>query len=73
MIGATLIVWLSQSFAGGPLLKQSAMMTSLLLMAISMSLILIGSGRISIEWDVLKREIFPRGKALIQKQLELTH
>jgi hypothetical protein len=22
----------------------------------------------SIEWDVLKREIFPRGKILIQKQ-----
>ncbi|HJY09495.1 MAG TPA: hypothetical protein VJ250_01000 [Nitrososphaeraceae archaeon] len=43
---------------------------SLLLTAISISHIMTESGRISIEWDVLKREIFPRGKALIQKQLE---
>jgi putative oxidoreductase len=73
MIGATLAVWLSQPFVGGPLLKQSTIMTSLLLTAISMSLIMIGPGRISIEWDVLKREIFPRGRALIQKQLGHTH
>ena len=26
-----------------------------------------GPGRISIEWDVLEREIFLRGKALVQK------
>jgi hypothetical protein len=29
---------------------------------------LTGPGRISIEWDVLKREIFPRGKAIVQQQ-----
>ncbi len=40
----------------------------LLLMAICISLLLTGPGRISIEWDVLKREIFPRGKAIVQQQ-----
>jgi putative oxidoreductase len=55
MIGATLVVWLSQSFAGGPLLKQAAILMSSVLMAISISLSLTGPGRISIEWDVLKR------------------
>jgi putative oxidoreductase len=73
MIGATIVVWLSQSFVGGPLLKQSTMMTSLLLMAISINLIMTGPGRISIQWNVLKREILPRGRALIQKQLEYIH
>jgi putative oxidoreductase len=54
MIGATLVVWLSQGFVGGPLLKQAAILTSLLLMAISISLLLTGPGRISIERDILK-------------------
>jgi putative oxidoreductase len=70
MIGATLVVWLSQGFAGGPLLKQAAILTSSLLTAISISLLLTGPGRISIEWDVLKREVFPRGKYIIQSQKE---
>jgi putative oxidoreductase len=70
MIGATLVVWLSQGFAGGPLLKQAAILTSSLLTAISISLLLTGPGRISIEWDVLKREVFPRGKYIIQSQRE---
>ena len=39
MIGATLVVWLSQGFVGGPLLKQAAILTSSLLMAISISLL----------------------------------
>jgi hypothetical protein len=30
-------------------------------------------GRISIEWDVLRREIFPRGKALVQNQKQNAH
>jgi hypothetical protein len=38
------------------------MMTSLLLMAISMSLIMIGPGRISIELDVLKEKYFLEGR-----------
>lgn len=66
MIGATIVVLLSQSFAGGPLLKQAAIITSSLLMAISISLLLTGPGRISIEWNVLKKEVFPRGQHLIQ-------
>jgi putative oxidoreductase len=70
MIGATLVVWLSQGFAGGPLLKQAAILTSSLLTAISISLLLTGPGRISIEWDVLKRKVFPRGKYIIQSQRE---
>jgi putative oxidoreductase len=67
MIGAALVVWLSQDFVGGPVLKQAAILTSLLSMAICISLLLTGPGRISIEWDVLKRELFPRGKAIIQQ------
>jgi putative oxidoreductase len=61
MIGVTLIVKLSKGFVGGYELE-------LLLMAVSISLLLTGPGRISIEWDVLKREIFPRGKAIVQQQ-----
>ena len=59
MIGATFIVKLSNSLWGYEL--------ELLLMAVCISLLLTGPGRISIEWDV-KREIFPRGKYLIQNQ-----
>jgi putative oxidoreductase len=66
MIGATTVVWLSQGFAGGPLLKQAAMITSSLLMAISISLLLTGPGRLSIEWNVLRRQVFPSGKYIIQ-------
>jgi len=61
MIGVTLIVKLSKGFVGGYELE-------LLLMAVGISLLLTGPGRISIEWDVLKREIFPRGKAIVQQQ-----
>ena len=66
MIGASLVVWLSQGFAGGLLLKQAAILTSSLLTAISISLLLTGPGRISIEWDVLKQEVFPREKYITQ-------
>ena len=58
MIGATIVVSLSQGFPGGPVLKQAAIITSSLLMAISISLLLTGPGRISIEWNVLKREVY---------------
>ncbi|MDW0315491.1 MAG: DoxX family protein, partial [Nitrososphaeraceae archaeon] len=61
MIGATLLVKISKGFVGGYELE-------LLLMALCISLLLTGPGRISIEWDVLKREIFPRGKAIVQQQ-----
>lgn len=61
MIGATLIVKISKGFVGGYELE-------LLLMAVCISLLLTGPGRISIERDILKREIFPRGKAIVQSQ-----
>jgi putative oxidoreductase len=59
MIGDTLIVGLSQGFVGGYEL-------TLLLMAICTSLLLTGLGRMSIKWDVLKREVFLRAKFIIQ-------
>jgi len=61
MIGVTLIVKLSKGFVGGYELE-------LLLLAVGISLLLTGPGRISIEWDVIKREIFPMGKAIVQQQ-----
>lgn len=61
MIGATLIVKISKGFVGGYELD-------FLLMAICISLLLTGPGRLSIEWDVLKSEIFPRGKAIVRNQ-----
>src|ERR671931_2721735 len=53
MIGSTIVAKLSKGFVGGYELD-------LLLMAISVSLLLTGPGRISIEWDVLKRELIPK-------------
>lgn len=66
MISATLIVKLSKGFVGGYELE-------LLLVAIAISLLLTGPGRISIEWDVLRREVFPRGKTLVQNQKQNAH
>ena len=62
MIGAIVTVTLSRGFVGGYELN-------LLLMAISISLLLTGPGRISIEWDVLK--LFPKGKETILQQQQL--
>jgi hypothetical protein len=42
----------------------------LLLISIGISLLLTGPGRISIEWDILKREIFPRGRSIVRQQKE---
>jgi putative oxidoreductase len=63
MIGAMVLVKIPDGFVGGYELES-------LLIALSVSLLLTGPGRLSIEWDVLKREIFPKGKAIIQKQKE---
>ena len=63
MIGAIFLVKLPDGFVGGYEFE-------LLLIAISVSLLLTGPGRISIEYDVLKREIFPRGKTITLKQKE---
>jgi putative oxidoreductase len=66
MIGAILVAKISKGFVGGYELD-------LLLITISISLLLTGPGRISIEWDVIKREIFPRGKTIIQQQKDAAH
>ncbi len=58
MIGAAVVAKLSKGFVGGYELE-------LLIMAICISLFISGPGRISIEYDVLKREIFPRGKQMV--------
>jgi hypothetical protein len=34
-------------------------------MAVSISLLLTGPGKLSIEWNLLKREIFPKGKEMV--------
>lgn len=64
MIGITLHVKISKGFVGGFELE-------LLIMAICISLFITGPGRISLEYDVLKREIFPRGKKMIKEQRQL--
>lgn len=58
MLGATLIVKLPKGFAGG-------YEFDLLLLAGCVGLLIMGPGRISIELDVIKREIFPAGKKLV--------
>ena len=63
MIGAIVFVRLPDGFVDGYELES-------LLIAISVSLLLTGPGRISIEYGILKREIFPRGKVITQKQKE---
>ena len=65
MIGAAVVAKLSKGFVGGYELE-------LLIMAISISLFITGPGRISIEYDVLKREIFPRGKQMVDHLRERT-
>lgn len=61
MIGAIVLVRLPDGFVDGYELE-------LLLIAISVSLLLTGPGRMSLEYGVLKREIFPKGKSITQKQ-----
>jgi putative oxidoreductase len=58
MIGAIFTVKIARGFVGGAELD-------LLLLGIAASLLITGPGRISIEWDVIKREIIPRGKRLV--------
>ena len=62
MIGSTVVAKLPKGFVGGYELD-------LLLMAISIALLLTGPGRISIEWDILKREIFPKGREIVHKMV----
>jgi putative oxidoreductase len=55
MIGIILHIKLSKGFVGGFELE-------LLIMSICISLLITGPGRIPVEYEVLKREIFPKGK-----------
>jgi putative oxidoreductase len=57
MIGSTLTAKLSKGFVSG-------YDFDLLIMAVSISLLLTGPGQPSIEWNLLKREIFPKGKEM---------
>src|SRR5215475_10065254 len=61
MIGSTIVAKLPKGFVGG-------YEFDLLLMALAISLIITGPGRLSIEWNILRREIFPRGKQMILQQ-----
>ena len=66
MIGATLTAKLQKGFISG-------YEFDLLLVAVSISLLLTGPGQPSIEWNLLKREIFPKGKEMVfsgQRQKE---
>src|SRR3954447_817379 len=63
MIGSTITAKLSKGFVGG-------YEVDLLLLAISISLLLTGPGRISIEWNVLKRELFPKGKQAVLQHVQ---
>jgi putative oxidoreductase len=62
-LGVRLAAKLSRGFVGGYELD-------LLLMAISISLLQTGPGRISIEWNVLKRELFAKGKQAVLQHIQ---
>ncbi|HEY7507401.1 MAG TPA: DoxX family protein [Nitrososphaera sp.] len=61
MTCTTFIIKFERGFLGG-------FEVDLLLLSIAASLLISGPGRVSIEWDVLKREIFPRGKKLVPQK-----
>jgi putative oxidoreductase len=50
----------SEGFVGGFELE-------LLLISVAISLLLTGPGRISVEYNILKREIFPKGKKIVDE------
>ena len=60
MIGAPIVAKLSEGFVGGFELD-------LLLMSVAISLLLTGPGKISVEYDILRREIFPSGKKIVDE------
>lgn len=60
MTCTSLTVKLERGYVGG-------FEVDLLLLSIAASLMITGPGRISIEWDVLKRELIPKGKKMVQK------
>ena len=60
MIGSSIVAKLSEGFVGGFELD-------LLLMSVAISLLLTGPGKISVEYNILKREIFPKGKKIVDE------
>lgn len=60
MFAAIVTAKLSKGFVGGYEFE-------LLLISIFLTLLILGPGKISIENYLLKREIFPKGKELYQK------
>ncbi len=58
MIGAIITVQITKGFSGGYKLN-------LLYLSIAITLLLTGPGRPSIEWNVLNRELFPKGKEMV--------
>lgn len=65
MLGATIVAKLPKGFVGG-------YEFDLLLMSISISLLLTGPGRASIEWNLIKRELFPKAKEYMSQQQQKT-
>jgi putative oxidoreductase len=63
MINSAITAKLPKGFVGGYELD-------LLLMAKAISLLLTGPRRISVEWNILKRELFPKGKQIVLQQLQ---
>jgi putative oxidoreductase len=58
MIGSTITAKIGKGFVGGYELD-------LLLLSVAVSLLLTGPGRPSIEWNILNRELFPKGKEMV--------
>jgi putative oxidoreductase len=58
MIGATITVQLAKGFIGG-------YEVNLLYFSIAVTLLVTGPGRPSIEWNILNRELFPKGKEMV--------
>lgn len=58
MLCTSFVVKLERGFLGG-------FEVDMLLLVMAASVLITGPGRISIEWDVLKREIWPRGRSLV--------
>lgn len=61
MLSTTFVVKLSRGFVGG-------FEVDLLLLVMAASLLITGPGRISIEWDVLKSEMWPRRRSLVPRK-----
>jgi len=65
MLGATIVAKLPKGFVGG-------YEFDLLLMSISIKLLVTGPGRASVEWNLIKRELFPKAKEYMSQQQQKT-